>query len=342
MILAGDVGGTKTLLGLFRRTGGRLHAVRESTFASRDFPSFEAIVGEFLSGERRRVRRCAVGVAGPVIAGRSQVVNLRWAVDSKRLSRAFGLDTVYLLNDLEATAWGIPELSPRQMVSLTPGLRAGRGNAALIAAGTGLGMALLLWDGERFHPCASEGGHQEFAPRDDLEIELLRHLRGRHGRVSIERIVAGPGFSAIYRFLIDSGRFTESAEMSRRLAAAEDPNAVIGVAGMEGGDPAAEATLDRFVSLYGSAAGDLALVAKTTAGVYVGGGIAPKILPRLRSGAFLQSFRNKGRLSPLVEKIPVRVIVEPRIALLGAAARAAGRPRQARRGSTRERRRPGR
>jgi len=323
MLLAADVGGTKTLLGLFERDGGRLRSVREASFESRKYASFQAIVRKFLSAGDETVHACAVGVAGPVVAGRSQVVNVRWPVEEKRVARALGIQAVRVLNDLEATAWGVPELRSRQMVNLTRGLRGSAGNAGVIAAGTGLGMALLVWDGERFHPSASEGGHQEFAPRDDLEIELLRFVRRRHARVSVERLVAGPGFSAIYQFLVESGRYRESATMSRRLAETDDPNAVISEAGLAGEDAAAEKALDLFVSLYGSAAGDLALVARATAGIYVGGGIAPHILAKLRSGAFIHSFRNKGRLSSLLEKIPVRVIVEPRTALLGAAACAA-------------------
>jgi glucokinase len=320
MLLAADVGGTKTLLGLFERDGGRLRSVREAVFDSRAHPSLQAIVREFLRSGREDADSFAVGVAGPVIRGRSQVVNLRWPVDEGKLSAALTLRRVRVLNDLEATAWGVAELRSRQIVSLTPGLRGSPGNAAVIAAGTGLGMALMVWDGERFHPSASEGGHQEFAPRDDLEIELLRFMRRRHSRVSVERLVAGSGFSAIYQFLVESGRYRETAAMSHRIARAADPNAAISAAGIAGEDAAARKTLELFVSLYGSAAGDLALVARATAGVYVGGGIAPRILPGLRSGVFIQAFRNKGRLSALLEKIPVRVIVEPRAALLGAAA----------------------
>lgn len=323
MILAGDVGGTKTLLGLFRDEASGLRSVREAAFDSRQQASLQAVVREFLSAGREKVGTFVVGVAGPVVRGRSQVVNLRWPVDEKTLVRALKIARVKVLNDLEATAWGVSELTSRQLVNLTPGLRGSAGNAAVIAAGTGLGMALLVRDGEQFHPSASEGGHQEFAPRDDLEIDLLRFMRGRHSRVSVERLVSGPGLSAIYRFLIESGRCRESSKMKRRLAAAEDPNSVISAAGLAGEDRAATKTLDLFVSLLGSAAGDLALVARATAGVYVGGGIAPEILPALRSGRFIQAFRDKGRLSSLLEKIPVKVIVEPRAALLGAAARAA-------------------
>jgi len=323
VILAGDVGGTKTTLGLFKKAGGRLRPVREESFSSQDHASLDAIVSEFLSQGRQTVQAFAVGVAGPVVGGRSHVVNLRWPVDAARLSRKLDLSPVLVFNDLEATGWGIPELPPRKLLSLTPGLRGRPGNAALIAAGTGLGMALLFWDGERHLPSASEGGHQGFAPTDDLEIALLRAMRRRHGRVSVERLVAGPGFSAIYRFLTENGWGQATPLMSRRLEEADDPNAAIVAAALAGEDPVADKTLDMFVSLYGSAAGDLALITKAAAGVYVGGGIVPKILPRLRSGEFVRAFRDKGRLAPLMKQIPVRVILEPRTALLGAAARAA-------------------
>jgi glucokinase len=332
VILAGDVGGTKTLLGLFRQVDGKTVCVREGSLPSQRFRCFEDLIGEFLSRTDCRVRRCVIGVAGPVVGGRSQVVNLRWPVETRRLAHVLGTDAVRVINDLEATAWGIPVVPPRKTVSLTPGLRARTGNAALVAAGTGLGMALMPWDGERHHPRASEGGHQTFGPRDDLEIDLVRFLRRRHGRVSIERAVSGPAMSALYEFLVSSGRGKQSGLMRRRLAESDDTNAVVAQAGLTGEDAVAGKALDLFVSLYGAVAGDLALVAKATGGVFVGGGIAPKILPKLRAGGFIEAFRDKGRLRPLLERIPVRVILEPRTALLGAAqcAAALGRPKSAR------------
>ena len=324
MILAADVGGTKTILGLFKTARGRLDVSREEVFPSHAFISLEAMVEDFLSRGHPHIAAASVGVAGPVVDGRSQVVNLPWSVDRKRLARALGIDGVSLLNDLEASAWGVPRLSARKMRTLTPGLRSRPGNAALIAAGTGLGMALMFWDGRRHHPSAGEGGHQHFAPRDDLEIALLRYLRRRTGRVSVERLVCGSGFSAIYTFLTENGWGSGSREMRRRLAEASDPNAVISEAALGGVDALAEKTMQMFVSIYGAVAGDLALLTKATAGVYVAGGIAPRILPRLTDGTFIDAFRDKGRLSSLVEKIPVRVILEPRTALLGAAAHAMG------------------
>jgi glucokinase len=291
-------------------------------FASQESPSLEAIVTSFLGGSGVKVRRCAVGVAGPVVAGRSQVVNLRWPVDGRRLARLLRLPHAQVLNDLEATAWGIPVLSPRQVVSLTPGVKPRTGNAALLAAGTGLGMAILFWDGKRHLPLASEGGHQDLATGNEVEDDLLRFLRRRYEHVSKERVVAGPGFSAIHEFLVESGRGVKTPAMVRKLGAG-DPNAVVSKAGLSGEDETAARALEIFVSMYGAAAGDLALVAKATAGVYVGGGIAPKILPALKSGAFVRAFRAKGRLAPFLSKVPVRVILEPRTALLGAAACAA-------------------
>ncbi|NIW36929.1 MAG: glucokinase, partial [Gemmatimonadetes bacterium] len=227
MLLAGDVGGTKTLLGLFKQVRGKLRVVREEAFESQQYPSLEAIVREFLTRGRQKVSGFAVGVAGPVIGGTSQVVNVRWPVDARRLKRQLGMTNVRVLNDLETTAWGIPHVPSRKFENLTPGLRPGAGNAALIAAGTGLGMAHLVREENGFVPQPSEGGHQSFAPRDDLEIDLLRFMRRRLGRVSVERIVAGPGMSAIYQFLVESGRGRETAAMSRRLAAGKDANAVV-------------------------------------------------------------------------------------------------------------------
>ena len=322
MYLAADVGGTKTLLALFERRGGKLRQVRAAEFRSADHPSFEAIVAGFLADGRERPRRAAVGVAGPVVNGRSQVVNVRWPVDERRYAKAAGGIPAFVLNDLEATAWGLGALSPRQVVNLTPGLRPRPGNAALVAAGTGLGMAILFEHGGHLHPSASEGGHQAFSPRDEDECALLLWMKRRHQRVSLERVVAGPGFSAIYDFLVETGR-GESTPLLRERLARGDRNAAVSEAGVAKEDPTAELAVDMFVSLYGAAAGDLALIAKASGGVWVGGGIAPKILPKLREGTFLEAFRAKGRLAPFVSSVPVKVVLEPRTALLGAAVFAA-------------------
>ncbi len=322
VILAGDVGGTKTILGLFSRRGGRPVALRERTFPSAGSASLEAIVEAFLSEGRERVTACALGVAGPVVDERTEVINLRWPVDARRVARLLRLPRVHLLNDIEAIAWGISALPPGSTLGLTPRLRPRPGNAALIAAGTGLGTAILFWDGQHHWPAASEGGHVGFAPRDEDEIELRRYFLRRHDRLSLDRLVSGPGLRGIYDFLVESGRGALSPLMARRLEE-DDPSAAISEAGLRDDDPTAERALDWFVSLYGSAAGDLALVAGAVGGVWVGGGIAPKILPKLRSGSFLRSLRSKGRLSLFLERVPVRVILDPRTGLLGAAVRAA-------------------
>jgi glucokinase len=323
MILAGDVGATKTHLGLYLSREGRPRPVREEVFSSREAPSLRSILEEFLSRERDEVRRCAFGVAGPVVDGRSRVTNLGWEVRERELARDLRLSRVDVLNDVEAMGWEIPHLTSQDLLDLTPELSSRPGNAAVLAAGTGLGMSILHWDGRRHVPNASEGGHQGFAPRTDDEIALLQHLRTTHGRVSVERVVSGPGLVAIYESLVRSGRARSSAEAQRRIAMAGDRSEAIAEECRDG-DRAAACALEVFLSLYGAAAGDFALAARATAGVYIGGGIAPKLLPCLRDGAFLRGFRDKGRLSPLVSAIPVRVILEPRTALRGAAAYAAG------------------
>jgi glucokinase len=321
MILAADVGGTKTIVGLFARTLGGLRLRRTSTYPSHASRSLEALLRQFLVAGGERVTACAVGVAGPVRDGRSAIVNLPWPVDARRVARAAGVRAAHVLNDVEATAWGLEALPPRRIVSLTPRLRSAAGNAALLAPGTGLGMAILFWDGARHVPCATEGGHQGFAPVDDLQADLAARLRDVHGRTSIERVVSGPGLGAIYRHLMTVRGALPPAAVPGAPAA--DPNAAIARRAMLGEDPVAEEALDLFVAALGATAGDLALVARAVAGVYLGGGIPPKILPRLRGGLFLEAFRDKGRLRAFMERIPVRVILEPQTALWGAAVRAA-------------------
>ena len=324
VLLAGDVGGTKTLLGLFRVSGGELRSLREASYPSQRASSLPSMVRAFLGQGRERPAIFAVGVAGPVVAGHSQLTNLPWGVDEAELADAFGFRRTRVLNDLEATGWAIGSLRGRQAVSLTPDLRARPGNVAVIAAGTGLGMAILVRDGARWSVSASEGGHQEFPARDATEDALLRFVRRElRGRVSVERLVSGDGLGRIYHFLTRTGRARETAAMRRRLAGSPDPNAAISEAGLAGRDRAAAQALALFVRLYGAAAGNLALVSRATGGVFVAGGIAPRILPALRDGAFVRAFREKGRLSSLLAAIPIKVVLEPRVALLGAAACAA-------------------
>jgi glucokinase len=318
MILAGDIGGTKTVIGLFEQAGGLLRAVREETFPSKSYATLEAILDRFLgAASRPELRSACFGVAGPVIEGRSRTTNLPWELDEPALEKALQVPRVKLLNDLEATAYGMLHLDSTDLCALQPGLKR-KGNIAVIAAGTGLGQAMLYWDGQHHHPIASEGGHADFAPRTDLEVDLLNYLRREFGRVSYERLLSGPGLFNIYRFLRDSGFATEPEWLRQRIAQG-DPGAVISQIGLAGEHPLCTRTLDLFTSVYGAEAGNLALKALAVGGVYVAGGIAPKILPRLQDGAFIRAFTDKGRLSDVMRSIEVKVALNPRAPLIGAA-----------------------
>lgn len=314
MILAGDVGGTKTTLALF--DDGRL--VREATVASRDFGSLEAAIARFLeAGPRVAIAALAIGIAGPVVDGRCTTTNLPWQVDERALAAAASAARARLINDLEATAHGIFALAEDELVTLQPGTPRG-GNMAVIAAGTGLGEALVIGDGERRTVIASEGGHTDFGPRGELEEDLLRVLRKELGRVSYERVLSGPGLHNLYRFLRDTGFAPESSAVAAALRR-DDPGAVITQHALAGTDVLCAKAVAMFVSIYGAEAGNLALKGLALGGVIVAGGIAPRILPMLRTGAFIAAFRDKGRLTPLMDTIPVRVSLNPRAPLLGAA-----------------------
>jgi glucokinase len=318
MILVGDIGATNSRLAFFSERGGRLHPIAEATYPSRDHANLETIVKKFVSAHDLPIDVACFGVAGPVRHGRSDTTNLPWDVDAQELARALRLGTVGLLNDLEAHAHGISMLAPEDFVTLNQGAPDASGNAAVIAAGTGLGEAGLSWDGRQHHPFAGEGGHTSFAPSDSLQIELLKFLRQEFGHVSWERVVSGPGLYNIYRFLRDTGRGEEpdwlSCEMQRN-----DPSAVISQAALAGTSSLCRQALDLFVTLYGAEAGNLALKLMATGGVYVGGGIAPKILQKLTDSTFMEAFVAKGRLEPLLWQIPVRIIMHDQVALLGAA-----------------------
>jgi glucokinase len=318
VILAGDIGGTKTHLALYERGGSpRVPAVARK-LASRDYPSFELLVRDFLAGAGARPERAVFGVAGPVVGERVEATNLPWHIQGPRLSAHLDGARVRLMNDLETTAWGIAVLEDSELETLQAGTPL-PGNRALIAAGTGLGEAFVVWDGERWHPSASEGGHADFAPRDELEDELLRWLRARHGRVSYERVLSGPGLADLYRFLAETGRGAATEAMAHRFAAADDPAVAVTEAALEGSCERARLALECFVSIYGAEAGNVALKALAVNGVFVGGGIAPRIVPFLRAGRFQHAFTSKGRLSPMLERIPVRLILDDRAALWGAA-----------------------
>lgn len=318
MLLAGDVGGTKTALALYEARGGVLAPVGEAALPSREFPTFEAAVARFLAGApRAAVEAACFGVAGPVVNGRCVTTNLPWVLDEAALAAAIPAKRVRLLNDLEATGHGVLALPPSSLARLQPGA-ARQGNMVLLAAGTGLGEALLIWTGERHLVVASEGGHADFAPRTDLEIELLRFLRKEFGRVSYERVLSGPGLFNIYRFLRDTGGVAEPRWLQGRLER-EDPSAVVSEVALAGGHPLCVQALEMFASIYGAEAGNLALEALAVGGVFVGGGIAPKISPKLTDGTFVTAFCDKGRFAELMASIPVSLVREPRTALLGAA-----------------------
>jgi glucokinase len=328
VILAADVGGTKTHVALYEAGAGPRAPAQEGKVPSRDYPSLERLVLAVLEGMGRtgpRLERAVFGIAGPVVNNRADTTNLPWDdVSVPALRDALGHADVALLNDLEATAWGLSTLEPGDLRTLQPGKPAD-GNRALIAAGTGLGEALLVWDGARWHPTPSEGGHSDFASRDPVEDDLLVWLRARYGRVSYERVLSGPGLADLYRFMTETGRGKAAPEVAAEFARAADPAAVVTEAALAGRCPRAVLALERFVMAYGAEAGNLALKALATGGLYVGGGIAPRILPALAGAGFLEAFHAKGRLAPLMERVPVSVILRPETALWGAAAFAMSR-----------------
>ncbi len=318
MILAGDIGGTKTNLGWFEMRAGRLTAQGERRFPSQQYASLEAILEEFIQGHERDTTGACFGIAGPVAEGRSQTTNLPWVVDATVLQRTLKLGHVGLINDLEATAYGTQTLPEEAFEVLNAGRSKPHGTMAVIAAGTGLGEAALIWDGRQYRAMASEGGHADYAPRNELEIELFRYLSKRFGRVSYERVLSGPGKVNVYQFLKETGRGDEPPWLTALLADG-DPCPVISEMALNGRSQLCAEALDLFVSIYGAEAGNLALKTLALGGVYVGGGIAPKILQKLRDGAFMKAFTDKGRLAAVLSQIPVRVILEERTALFGAA-----------------------
>ena len=322
-ILAGDIGGTSTRLALFEAGKGTLEHAAIEQYTNREHPGLGAIVTRFRAGHADAIDDACFGVAGPVIDGHVETPNIPWVVDAAALGREVGLASVVLINDLVANAQGIFQLEPADFAPLAPGAPGSAGNVAVISAGTGLGEAGMYWDGRAHHPFACEGGHADFAPRTDIEIDLLRHLRQKFDdHVSWERLVSGPGLFNIYEFLRDTGHGMEP-DWLRAAIAAGDPPAVIGRAAIDGRSELCAQALDLFASTYGAEAGNLALKIMATGGVYLGGGIAPKVLTRIDPAGFLESFRAKGRLRDLLERIPVRVITNEHTALFGAARYAA-------------------
>lgn len=355
MILAGDIGGTKTNLALYEWTTDRIEPIHADSFHSADYQALEDIIEEFLSTfppetsaqdmpsdevdvedghiaeiptppklppEPVSLTAACFGVAGPVIDNRCRTTNLPWVIDGNALAQQFNVPQVQLLNDLEATAHGLLLLRPDEVVVLNTGTPPKKKQAlALIAAGTGLGECILCWDGTRYRPMPSEGGHTDFAPNSDSEIELLRHLRGSYLHVSYERIVSGPGLHAVYEYVRDTKK-NEPTWLAEKVKVG-DPAAEIAQAGLNGQAEIATQALDLFASIYGAEAGNLALKGLTLDGVYVAGGIAPKLLKKLQDGSFMRGFTNKGRYKRLMNQIPVKIVMNDKAGLLGAASVAA-------------------
>ena len=317
MILAGDIGGTNARLALFDVRNGQFNLVTATIFPSRNYSGLDQIVTEFVATSGVHPAQACFGVAGPVTNGEVETSNLPWKIQSRRLADELKINTALLINDLEATGWGVGAMSGDDLVALTQ-ISSTTGNQALIAAGTGLGEGGLYWDGSRHHVFASEGGHCDFAPANELQLELFGYLHARYGHVSYERVLSGPGLVNIFEFLRDTGRGKVPGWLSAEMKVM-DPAAAISAAAMDAKCPMSEQAMDIFVSIFGAEAGNLGLKIKATGGVFLAGGIAPKILAKLATPLFLDAFLSKGRLRHLMEVMPVNVIINDKLALLGAA-----------------------
>jgi glucokinase len=316
-VLAGDIGGTKTRLAIMEVDGTQLRVERESIYPSHGFSTFEVLLAEFLT-DTQAPAHAALGVAGPVKGRTVHVTNLPWYIDADVLQERFSFRTCELLNDLEAMAHGLPALGAEDLTTLQDGDPASGGNVAVIAAGTGLGEAGLFWDGRQHHPYATEGGHTSFSPQNELEMELLRYLQRLYGHVSWERVVSGMGLPDLHDFMRGYRKSAVPEWLAEEMRN-EGAAAAVSRAALVGSDDICVETLDCFVRLYGAEAGNLALKTMSRGGLFVGGGIAPKILPLMQRGNFLAAFLDKGRMRPLLDAMPVRVILNDRVALYGPA-----------------------
>lgn len=317
-MLVGDIGGTKTVLAIAEQKDDRVQIEHERRYTSGDFSALEDIVQAYTAEVEPHCTSGAFAVAGPVSAGRSQTTNLPWDIDARQIETQLGFDQVQLLNDLEAVAWGVDGLPNDALATLHEGEAGALGNACVIAAGTGLGQAGMYWDGKLHHPFATEGGHTDFAPRDERDFALYKHLAARHGRVSWERLVSGMGIANLYYFLIEWRNISVPAWLEKAIGEG-DASAVIAREAAAGNDETCVETMNWFASLYGREAGNLALKHMALGGVFIGGGIAPKNLDLLRGPEFLEAFLDKGRMTPLMRRIPIRVILDQHVALIGAA-----------------------
>jgi glucokinase len=319
MILAGEIGATGTRLAAFEKEGSRLQLVVEKTYMSQEYSSLSDIIAAFISAEGIAAHSACFGVAGPVRRGRSKISNLPWVIDSRDLARQLKLDSVGMINDLEAYAYGIDGLDSKDFVTLNAGSEDAEGNRAVISARTGLGVAGLYWDGYRHHPFACEGGHSDFAPRNALEMELLAYLQKKYGRISYERLLSGPGIKNIYDFLRDAHKADEPQWLKDQIAAAPDPPAVISQLAQEGKAAICDQTLSIFVSIYGAETGNCALNFLSTGGIFIGGSVAAKNVSRMKDPIFMESFLDKGRMVDLLKEIPVTIVLNDDSGIIGAA-----------------------
>ncbi len=317
MFLAGDVGGTKVILALFDGKE-KLSCLQEKKYKSRDFPDFLSLLKDFMGSlPTKEISSMCFGVAGPIQKGRSQEINLPWVIDNNELSQALNLKNIWLINDLEANAWGLRMLGKDEIFVINAG-KESAGNQALISAGTGLGEAGLYWDGITHRPFACEGGHVDFAPRDEEEIDLLRYLQHQLGRVSCERVLSGAGIYRLYRFLVDTKRAKENPDILA-IATKDEPQREILNRAVDRSCTTCMRVIRLFVSLYGAEAGNLALKFLSRGGIFLGGGIAPHLIPFFHESTFMKSFTAKGRFASLLSSMPVKIVLNERTALLGAA-----------------------
>jgi glucokinase len=319
MILAGDVGGTNVRLAAFEVEGNRLKCVVEKIYKATEYKGIAEIAADFVKSEGIPVDRACLGVAGPVRHGRVHLSNLDWVIEANALAQQLRLPTVGLINDLEAYAYGINVLESKDFVTLQEGQQDPTGNTAVISAGTGLGEAGMYWDGFRQHPFACEGGHADFAPRNDVETELLRYLLKKHEHVSWERILSGPGVRNVYEFLRDTKTEDEPAWLAEQVKQAHDAPALVSQLALEKKARICERTMELFVGVYGAETGNCALKFMSVGGIYIGGSIAAKILPLMKQPLFMESFLSKGRMRPLLEEMPVKIVLNDDAGILGAA-----------------------
>ncbi|MDD2357387.1 MAG: glucokinase [Thiovulaceae bacterium] len=320
MILAGDIGGTKTNLALYQSTQEGVILGLQHQFVSQNYASFSDVINEFLAQvPNTKITTACFGIAGPIIDGRCRTTNLPWEIVTTDLQEVLNTKSVYLLNDLEATAYGMRYLPEDEFIDLNPNAQSKKGNYAVIAAGTGLGEAMLYFDGLSYHPIGSEGGHSDFAPQTPQQDALLVWLREHFPlHVSYERLLCGPGITNIYNFLVFT-KFASEPDSIKELKSTEDKSALISRCALENNDPLCVETLRLFVEIYGAEAGNMALKSLSLGGVYIGGGIAPKILPFMQSETFLKAFYSKGRFSQMLQSMPIKLSLNPDTALLGSA-----------------------